>query len=241
MRAGRALLIVVVLGLIGVGNPASAGVITQSTFDTDVDGWVTFTTTAGFPLSNISFAAAGGNPGGAARHDAPSDSQTSFFLAPSKFVTGLHSAVGGSIAWDEATINPGGPSFDSIDIQVAAGTNRIRLSVTPPPPASHPAYSEYDVDFNVSTGWIFFDGPPCVVGCPPGTVATQEEIDAVLAGATQLIIRAEFFTTDTPDSAFLDNVVLRDSDLAQVPVPPALVLVAMGTVALGVFRRRSDR
>ena len=241
MRAGRALLIVVALGLIGVANPASAGVLAQSTFDTDVDGWVTFVTTAGFPLSNISFAAGGGNPGGAARHDAPSEDATSFFFAPSKFVTGLHSAVGGSIAWDEATINPGGPFFPSIDIQVGAGTDRIRLSVTPPPPAPHPTYSSYDVDFDVSAGWVFFDGPPCVVGCPPGTVATQAEIDAVLAGATQLIIRAEFFMTATPDSAFLDNVILRDSGLVQVPVPPALVLVTMGVAALGVFCRRTDR
>jgi hypothetical protein len=119
--AGRALLIVVALGLISVVNPASAGVLAQSTFDTDVDGWVTFTTAAGFPLSNISFVAGGGNPGGTAQHDAPSEDATSFFFAPSKFITALHSAIDGSIAWDEATINPGGPSFASIDIQVAAG------------------------------------------------------------------------------------------------------------------------
>lgn len=242
MRTQRVLLLsMVALGLIGAATSASAGVLTQSTFDADVDGWTTFVTTGGFPQSNISFSAGGGNPGGAARHDAPSEGAVSFFFAPSKFVTRLHSAVGGSIAWDEATINPGGPFFLSVDVQVAAGTERIRLSLTPPAPAAHPLYSHYDVDFDVSAGWIFFDGPPCVENCIGGTVATQAEIDAVLAGATDLIIRAEFFTTTAPDSAFLDNVILRDSDLVAVPVPPALVLVTMGVAVLGVFRRRTDR
>ena len=240
MRTQRLLLhSMVALGLIGVASPASAGVLAQSTFDTDVDGWTTFVTTNGFPESNISFSPGGGNPGGAARHDAPSEGAVSFFFAPSKFVTGLHSAIGGSIAWDEATINPGGPFFPAIDVQVTAGTERIRLSLSPPAPDAHPLYSHYELDFDVSAGWIFFDGPPCVENCPGGTLATQDEIDDVLAGATGLIIRAEFFSTSTPDSALLDNVILSDSGLVGVPVPPALVLVAMGgAVALGVSRRR---
>jgi len=64
---------------------------------------------------------------------------------------------------------------------VTAGTERIRLSLTPP--------AHYDLDFDVSAGWIFFDGPPCAVNCPPGTLATQDQIDHVLAGATALLIR----------------------------------------------------
>jgi PEP-CTERM motif/Laminin B (Domain IV) len=207
-----------------------AAILAESTFDTNVDGWTTFTNAVGFPASNISFFAGGGNPGGSARHDAPSDGLTSFFLAPVKFETALHSAIGGSIEWDMSTISqPSDTFFSSLDIQIGAGADRIRRSVTPPTPAAHPLFTDYELNFSTADGWNFFDGTTT-------TPATQAQIDAVLAGATSLILRAEYFTSTTPDSSILDNV--RVQGPAAVPEPSSLALLAAGLLIVGIARQR---
>jgi hypothetical protein len=94
--------------------------------------------------SAVSFVAGAGNPGGALRHDAPSDSATSFFLAPASFAAALHSAAGGSISWDSSTISHAGDVYFAsfADVNIRAGDDRLRLDVTPPPPATHPAFAE---------------------------------------------------------------------------------------------------
>jgi Laminin B (Domain IV)/PEP-CTERM motif len=208
---------------------SDGAVLAESTFDTDVDGWTTFTTAAGNPASNISFFAGGGNPGGGARHDAPSDNLTSFFLAPVKFETALHSAIGGSIEWDMSTISqPSDTFFTGVDIQVGAGANRIRRSLTPPAPAAHPLFTDYELGFSTADGWAFFDGTTT-------TPATQAQIDAILAGATSLRLRAEYFSSTTPDSSILDNVRVRG---AAVPEPASLALLAAGVLIVGIARLR---
>ena len=185
-------------------SPASAGVLAVSTFDSGTEGWAAVTVGAdgnGLP-SNISFAPGLGNPGGAIRHNAPSDSRTSYFEAPSFFVAALRSAVGGSISWDFATIKSTDDIFFSDpDIDIRAGTNHIRRNVTPPAPPISPTYLRNSLTFGTDAGWVFFDGANT-------SPASQAQIDAVLAGAESLRIRAEYWSSFTPDTTFLDNVVV---------------------------------
>ena len=202
---------------------------THANLDTDVDGWTTFTTGAGLPASNISFAAGSGNPGGAARHDAPSDGDTSLFLAPAKFITALHSAIGGSMEFDLSTIHQPSDTFftSTVDISIRAGNNRIRLTLLSSPPADHPTFTHYDVDFSTDEGWTLFDGTT-------SSPATQAQIDAVLAGAQFLNIRAEFWDSQSPDTTFLDNVRV----LSAVPEPATLSLLSVGLVVAAMIARR---
>lgn len=162
----------------------------------------------------------------------PSDNLTSFFLAPASFTTALHSAIGGSVSWDVSVLfSPGDVFFGDIDLGITAGNNRIRPFLTPPVPATNPAYTHFAVDFTAAAGWSFFDGVNTAV-------ATQQQINAVLAGADSLFIRAEYFTSATPDVAFLDNVVVRG-----VPEPPVMSLfgVALFTAALVGWRSSRRR
>lgn len=209
---------------------ASASVLAQSTFDTDLDGWTTILITPGSPSSNITFAPASGNPGGAARHDAPSEGLTSYFFSPGKFPTALHSAVGGSIAWDISTVSHTGDTFFvSSDLTInTPGGLRIRQFVTPPVPI-FPDYLHYEADFTTADGWMFSDGGP-------QTLATQDQIDAVLLAASLLVIRAEYWSGPTPDISFLDNVIVRG-----VPEPASLALLSLGVAGLLLRRRGSSR
>ena len=224
----RTLLLGLFLGVLAI--PAAAIPIVQSTFDAGTEGWTGIIVDGSIILpSSASFVAGAGNPGGALRHDAPSDSATSFFLAPATFVIGLHSAVGGSLSWDSSTISHTGDVFFSsfADVNIRAGSDRLRLDVTPPPPATHPAYTHYDVAFNVAAGWLLFDGTTT-------TTATQAQIDAVLAGADSFIIRAEYFSGSIADVGFLDNVAVNPT-----PEPATLLLFAstLAAVTRRLFRK----
>ncbi len=207
--------------------PSWATIIAQSTFDNDTEGWtgIIIDGAGNITPGTVSFAGGSGNPGGALRTDAPSDNKTSFFLASSFIVDALHSAIDGSISWDLATINQSGDVFfnfgaPAFDINIRAGSDRIRLAVTPPAPTIFPVYSHYDLGFGVADGWLFFDGTTT-------TTATQAEIDSVLAGAQSLIIRAEYWSSATPDTTFLDNVTIT------TPEPSTFLLTALGSAALG--------
>jgi hypothetical protein len=207
VRVGAMLALILTGSLLASGfvtSPVSAAVLAASTFDFDTQGWTAITVdTAGnaFP-SSVSFAPGLGNPGGALRHNAPSDSRTSYFSAPSNFVTALRSAVGGSLSWDIATINTVNDIFfPDLDVVIRAGTTQIRRNVTPPAPPISPTYVRYSLTFGTDAGWLFFDGATM-------TTATQLQINAVLAAAESFTIRAEYWSSATPDTTLLDNVVI---------------------------------
>jgi hypothetical protein len=207
IRGGAVLPLIFTASLLASGfvtSPVSAAVLAASTFDSGTEGWTAIRVdTAGNALpGTVSVAAGAGHPGGALRHDAPSDSRTSYFSAPSSFVAALHSARGGLLSWDIATINSASDIFFSdADVDIRAGANHIRRNVTPPAPPISPTYVRYSLTFGTGDGWLFFDGANT-------TTATQAQIDAVLAGAESFLIRAEYWSSFTPDTTFLDNVII---------------------------------
>jgi hypothetical protein len=207
-----------------VTDLASAAVLAKSTFDSGTDGWTaTRVDLVGAVPGSVSFAGGSGNPGGALRTDAPSDSRTSYLVAPSSFVNALHSAVGGLISLDISTSIDSRDAilyFSDPDIIIKAGANQIRRNVTSTtsPPPFFPTYARYVLGFGTGAGWLFFDGLN-------ETTANQAQIDSVVAGADTLMIRGEYFSGFFPDTTYLDNVIIAG--------PGPAVVLNRSTVAPG--------
>ena len=247
-RHGPVAVTIGILTLLGLFGPASGAILAESTFDTDTDGWTAIGFEGGFLSLPVTFASGAGNPGGALQHDddAPS-ARAAFFVAPAKFITALHAASGGSIQWDVATLPVAGHTFFSItDIAIASGffNSAIVAQVTPPSPPAAPAYAEYELSFLVGAGWGLLGGE-FRGDEPPPALATQAEIDAALASATFLLIRAEYHESLTgtpgPDVVLLDNVRVLDGVTVPVPEPTTLLWLGLGVAGVGATASRRRR
>jgi hypothetical protein len=226
--------LVVGFTLVAFTQIAPAGVVFQSTFDSGTEGWTAFRSDATNTVLPVSWSAGIGNPAGSLQHDAPSDNFTSFFLAPAALATALHSAVGGRIHWELSTQKSANDVFfsNAADIQIrgTAGPSglRLRLPALPVTAPLLPDFDAFEVDFTTASNWQLFDGTNT-------TVATQAQIDSVLSGALNMIIRAEYWSGSSPDSTFLDNVVV-----STVPEPVSLLLSLLALVALAITRSRAS-
>lgn len=212
---------------------AAAGVIYQNSFDSGTEGWTAFRNDASNTSLPVTWSAGTGSPAGSLRHDAPSDGFTSFYLAPTDLVTALHSAVGGGIHWELSTRKSADDVFFSsaADIQIRGTAGpaglRLRLSLLTGAAPELPDFGSFDVDFTTAFDWQLFDGTD-------SRAATQDEIDGVLGGALNMIIRAEYWSGSSPDVTFLDNVMVRS-----VPEPEPLTLLLAAAASLLLVRQRT--
>jgi streptogramin lyase len=203
------------VSIVFASGPATAQVIVQSTFDTGLENWFTFLSNPPFESSNIDWVDGAGSPGGAARTVAPSDDRTTFFANQLQFPAEMRvtPSPGLALSFDLSTIRSSGDVFfrsseDIVLIQTggALGTRLVLggglfggFFIVPP--AAHPAYSHYEVNFTTAQGWEYVENGV-------RTPATQAQIDTVLANVATLVIRGEFWSGPTADTTFIDNVVL---------------------------------
>lgn len=218
-----------VLAALFLVQTASAAVLFQSTFESGTEGWTAFTNASGNPAVPVTWESGSGNPAGSLRHDAPTDGDTSFFNAPTTLLNVLPNAIGGSISWDIATLNSVGDTFftSAADIQIRAGADRNRLSLLSSTAPNLPTFQSFLVGFSTDYLWNFFDGTST-------TVATQAQINDVLSNVTRLQIRAEYWSSSTPDTTFLDNVVVT----SPVPEPEIYAMMGVGLALLGWVGRK---
>lgn len=224
-----------ILVLIGTfAAPATAQVLASNSFDADAQGWTSIgidATGTFFPPPSLTWVAAAGNPGGAVRYDSPiNPPYLAWFQSPANVVSALQSASGGTISWDLSTIHTPSAAFlignGRSDIRISGGGNIIRQIVTAPSgPPSYPVFAHYSLEFTTASGW-FFNGLV--------TPASQAQIDAVLANADRMLIRADYWDRSSSTTAILDNVVIS----APVPEPETYAMLIAGLALVGTVAAR---
>jgi hypothetical protein len=201
-----------------LSTSAFAGIIAQSTFDTDNDGW---------SVGEFFPAIAGGgttlathNAGGFIRTD---DSYAWVaFRAPSKFLGNLLIHYGGLLMFSERVLSSDGTAFPAVAL--TSGSTTIQYWGNPP----GTDWTTYTIPLN-ETGWQFADGT--VSNGPP---VSSAQFKQVLSNLTALTISAEWRTGE--DQTDLDNVTLS----SPIPEPSTWIMLVTGVAAV-VLRRRIRR
>lgn len=175
--------------------PAYIGAQVSSDFATGIDGWSFIA-----DVKEFDWIATGGNPGGYLEAVDYAYGDVWYFVAPSKFLGDKSAYSGGKLDFDLKQ-SPTDSQFNDEDIVITGGGKTIVFDT-----ASNPGtdWTHYSVTLDTTSDWRLDK-----LG---GTVATQADIDAVLANVTALRIRGEFVSGG--DTGGLDNVVLTPKDAA---------------------------
>jgi hypothetical protein len=120
-----------------------------------------------------------------------------FWDAPSKFL-GNHSPSYGTPLTYQLRMRGSGPLFEDSRVILEGGGVTLHLVQADPAPMDI-VWTEYTAMLSDSANWR--------VGTSSGPLATQTQIQSVLANVTRLRIRGEFITGS--DNGDLDNVTLR--------------------------------
>lgn len=159
-------------------------------FSTSTQGWLVSGDTG---LTVPEFHAAGGQPGGYISNVDEALGETWYFLAPDTVLKQLPAAEHGLLSYDIEQ-SAEGPGFLDDDVIITGPAGRLSYRFRSTPGTS---WTTFSVALSAAAGWRWNWNTP----------ATQEQIRRVLAGATSLEIRGEYYTG--PDVGSLDNVVLR--------------------------------
>jgi hypothetical protein len=236
-----------VLAIAGTAADALAGVIVETTFDSNRQDWFpTFpanTGTADFWQSS------GGNPGGAVRSlDRPgsSGSPSWFFQNTTTFNGDRSAAYNGTLTLDLRSNGSGtektnasfsGSAYDVL-IEGRSGPNAVYLAYIGLTPPTGDVWTSYALALNESAAnWHFntnFFAAPSTWSAP-----TQMQFQSVLADIRSIQIRGDYWIAD--ETTWLDNVALNAQVTAAVPEPSTLTLMGLGMIGMAVSARRNRK
>lgn len=231
------------IALVLVAVSMNAGTIASSTFNTDREGWYSYSFALlgnGAPNFLASFGgqstptweSTGGNPGGFIEQQDP-DHGWQYFTAPAAFLGNQSAALNGSLTFDLIDLEDFGqsPNFGPT-VGITDGTTVLVYGMT----TIATSWQSYMVTFPSSAnGWF--------VTSLDGQQATPAQLEAVLGNLSGLYIRADWFggsqTENNGEIIGLDNVVLASP--SGTPEPGTLVLLGSGVLGLASVARRKLR
>ena len=206
--------------LIGLSAASALADVVQSTFDTDLDGWIQ--DPAPGPAASISWSSTGGNPGGFLRRGLGDGGGVSVLVAPGKFLGNRSIYDGGTFAWDGELISSGGPVYDDGGsltqpdygtIRIDGGGDFATLDIVPgAPPAS----------------WTTFSAP--LTAAQFGV--SQARWTNILGNVTSVKFSIEAIFG--PEEEGVDNIRLTSA----VPEPASLSLLGSASLLIVLRRRR---
>lgn len=169
---------------------AHAGV--GSFFDTDSSGW----TAAGDATAGVEYLPTGGNPGGCVRVKDDAVGGVWFFVAGAQYHGDHSDTYGQMLRFDLRHVIGAASPFDSDDVILESGALRLAFDLPTNPP-NNGDWASFSVQLSEAAAWK--------VGSITGPLATQAQIQSVLANITDFRIRGEYQSGD--DVGYLDNVV----------------------------------
>ncbi len=209
-----------ILRILGASTLATASIAhaTSSTFDSGAEGW----TAVGDAAAPLTWSSSAGNPGGAVYILDQVVGGVTYFVAPSAFLGDRSGAFGTDLRFDLKQVYPGGANpFNANDVVLTGGSLTLVYDTPVNPPNG--SWASYAVPL-ASGGWR--------VGSLTGALATDAQIQSVLANLSSLRIRAEYQTG--ADTGYLDNVSL-------VPEPTSALMLLAGLGVLAGARRARQR
>ena len=171
---------------------ASFAQITSS-FNTDAEGWTAIDHQGG---PTPTYVAAGGNPGGFIQVVDGVLGTATYFVAPAKFLGNRSSSFGQLLQFDLQVSVLANSSTAGVRL-TGGGITLVKL--LPALPVVEPNWSSYAFRLDESADWLV---------STTGLLATNVQIQTVLASLTELAINGEYSTT-AADGGGLDNVVLE--------------------------------
>ncbi|GEP49862.1 hypothetical protein FNO01nite_05340 [Flavobacterium noncentrifugens] len=169
----------------------------SSTFDSGIDNWLVV---GDATSANPNFIAEGGNPGGYLSADDTAAGGVWFWLAPAKFLGNQNTSFGKILSFDLKQSSTSS-QFDDSDIVIASSGLTIALDLAENPGID---WTHYAVRLDATNAWK-------INTIADATLATSEEILAVLSDVTSLKIRGEYINGS--DTGGLDNVLLGTDSL----------------------------
>lgn len=192
--------------------PEYIGVKVDSSFDTGLDGWSFVADVKAFDWVDT-----GGNPGGYVQAVDYATGAVWYFVAPDEYLGDKSAYSGGSLQFDlkQSSLSS---QFNDEDVVITGGGKTIAFNT-----ANNPGldWTHYSVPLDAGSDWR--------LGSVSGAVASQADIDAVLADVTSLWIRGEYVSG--ADTGGLDNVLLS---------PDTSAVRVLSDTTLGVLMSNHD-
>jgi len=168
-----------------------------STFNSDAEGWMAIDNQSG---PTPTYVPTGGNPGGFIQVVDGVGGTATYFIAPAKFLGNRSSSFGQLLQFDlqvSVTANS-----STAGVRLAGGGITLVKLLTPEfsLPVVEPGWSSYAFRLDESVSWR--------ITTTTGPLATNDQIQTVLASLTELAINGEY-STAAADGGGLDNVVLE--------------------------------